>query len=209
MPSAPTPSEGLGCLVKQLFQGAGLAYVAASIVAVSVLAGCSSSASESAAVTTSPTETATTSPTETGTTSPTETGAAGSAAEWNAKVSALIEGVGFEPPTPGAPPAPTGKSVWWIAQGLGAEAQAESAASMHSCWKLDMTRFYPVGIEINGTHLRSATHGHVLAKAHVVRKSRTLMVHQIDLYHEESGDHLCTSRVTNLIRERRDTPAAV
>jgi 1,4-dihydroxy-2-naphthoyl-CoA hydrolase len=86
---------------------------------------------------------------------------------------------------------------------------AESAASMHSCWKLDMTRFYPVGIEINGTHLRSATDGHVLAKAHVVRKSRTLVVHQIDLYHEESGDHLCTSRVTNLIRERRDTPAAV
>ena len=105
--------------MKQLFKGAGLAYVAASIVAVTVLAGCSSSASESAAVTTSPTE----------------TGAAGSAAEWNAKVSALIEGVGFEPPTPGAPPAPTGKSVWWIAQGLGAEAQAESAASMEELGK--------------------------------------------------------------------------
>jgi 1,4-dihydroxy-2-naphthoyl-CoA hydrolase len=80
---------------------------------------------------------------------------------------------------------------------------AETAASMHSCWGLDLTRFFPVGIEINGSHLRSARDGHVLAKASVVRRTRTLVVHSIDIVHEESGDLLCTSRVTNLIREHR------
>ena len=80
---------------------------------------------------------------------------------------------------------------------------AETAASMHSCWGLDLTRFFPVGIEINGSHLRSARDGHVLAKASVVRRTRTLVVHSIDIVHEETGDLLCTSRVTNLIREHR------
>jgi uncharacterized protein (TIGR00369 family) len=87
---------------------------------------------------------------------------------------------------------------------------AETAASLHSCWGLDLTRFYPVGIEINGSHMRSASAGVVLAKATVVRRSRTLIVHQIDIIHEESGEQLCSSRVTNLIREHRNPvpPAA-
>lgn len=80
---------------------------------------------------------------------------------------------------------------------------AETAASMHSCWGLDLSRFYPVGIEINGSHLRSARDGHVLAKASIVRRTRTLVVHSIEIVHEETGDLLCTSRVTNLIREHR------
>lgn len=75
---------------------------------------------------------------------------------------------------------------------------AETAASMHACWGVDLTKHVPVGIEINGSHLRSATEGYVLAKCRVVRRAQTLIVHEIDLIHEESGRKLNVSRVTNL-----------
>jgi 1,4-dihydroxy-2-naphthoyl-CoA hydrolase len=77
---------------------------------------------------------------------------------------------------------------------------AESGASMHACWGLDISRTVPVGIEINGSHLRSAAEGFVLAKATVVRKSTTLAVHNVEIIHEETRRLLCVSRVTNFYK---------
>lgn len=77
---------------------------------------------------------------------------------------------------------------------------AETAASMHACWGVDLTKVHPVGVEINGSHLRSAREGTVRAVGTVVRRSRTLVVHQIDIFHLESGRQLCTARVTNLLK---------
>lgn len=74
---------------------------------------------------------------------------------------------------------------------------AETAASSHSMWGIDFTKIIPVGIEINGSHLRSASEGRVRAIAKVVRRSRTLIVHQIDIWHIETDKQLCTARVTN------------
>jgi len=96
------------------------ASVVASLLAVTALTSCTSSDSTESA---SPSAAASTASTE-------STAAADAAAEWTARMEALYEGVGFSPPTPGAPPAPTGKNVWWIAQGIGADAQAEAAAEM-------------------------------------------------------------------------------
>lgn len=75
----------------------------------------------------------------------------------------------------------------------------ETAGSMHSCFGLDLTKSVPVGIEINGSHLRSAREGHVIAKGHVIRRARTLIVHEVNVYHEETGAHLNVSRITNMI----------
>lgn len=77
---------------------------------------------------------------------------------------------------------------------------AETAASMHACWGIDVTRVVPVGVEIGGSHLRSARAGHVRATGKVIRRARSLIVHQIDIHHEESGDHLCSARVTNFYK---------
>lgn len=77
---------------------------------------------------------------------------------------------------------------------------AESAASMHACWGLDLTKVAPVGIEINGSHLRSAREGSVRATARVIRRSRTLVVHEVEIHHVESGELLCVSRVTNFLK---------
>ena len=75
---------------------------------------------------------------------------------------------------------------------------AETAGSMHACWGTDLTKVSPVGIEINGSHVGSATEGHVVATARVIKRGRTLVVHEVEIVHEESGKVLNVSRITNL-----------
>jgi 1,4-dihydroxy-2-naphthoyl-CoA hydrolase len=77
---------------------------------------------------------------------------------------------------------------------------AETAASLHACWEIDLARFVPVGIEINGSHIRSASDGHILAKASIVRRSSKLVVHTVEISHQESGRALCLARVTNFYK---------
>lgn len=74
---------------------------------------------------------------------------------------------------------------------------AESAASMHSAWDINPEEVIPVGIEISGSHLRSATSGHIIAVARVLRRSHALAVHSVQIIHEETNNQLCECRVTN------------
>jgi 1,4-dihydroxy-2-naphthoyl-CoA hydrolase len=83
---------------------------------------------------------------------------------------------------------------------------AESAASLHACWEIDLSRFIPVGIEINGSHIRSASDGHILAKASIIRRSSKLAVHNVEIAHEETGRALCLARVTNFYKALRGGP---
>lgn len=78
---------------------------------------------------------------------------------------------------------------------------AESAASMHSCWGLDLTKQYPVGIEIGGSHIRSATEGVVLARAELIRRSSTLVHHRVEIIEEATQRVLSVIRTTNLLRD--------
>jgi 1,4-dihydroxy-2-naphthoyl-CoA hydrolase len=78
---------------------------------------------------------------------------------------------------------------------------AETAASLHACWDIDLSRLAPVGIEINGSHIRSAADGYILARASVVRRSSKLVVHNVEIAHEESGRALCLARVTNFYKD--------
>ncbi len=77
---------------------------------------------------------------------------------------------------------------------------AESAASIHSTWGINLGEKFPVGIEINGTHLRSAHEGTVQAVGKLIRRTRSLVFHQVDIYLVETGEHLCTARVTNYLK---------
>jgi 1,4-dihydroxy-2-naphthoyl-CoA hydrolase len=79
---------------------------------------------------------------------------------------------------------------------------AESAASMHACWGMDISKTVPVGIEVNGSHIRSASEGFVLAKATLVRKSQTLAVHSVEIIDEETERVLCVARITNFYKQR-------
>jgi len=73
----------------------------------------------------------------------------------------------------------------------------ESASSMHACWGVDLARTVPVGTEINGSHLRPVTDGHIRAIARVVRRSRTFLVHHVNVFHVESDKLVSTGRMTN------------
>jgi 1,4-dihydroxy-2-naphthoyl-CoA hydrolase len=83
---------------------------------------------------------------------------------------------------------------------------AESAASMHACWGIDLNSVFPVGIEINGSHLRSASAGFVLTTAQLLRRSKTLAVHEVKIVHEETNELLCVCRVTNYYKRRSSSP---
>ncbi len=85
---------------------------------------------------------------------------------------------------------------------------AETAASYHACWGIDLNEKAPVGIEINGSHLNSAESGTIRAVGKVLRKSASLIVHEIEIFHVESGKLLCVSRVTNFYKKLRHKPAA-
>ncbi|MFW5968404.1 MAG: PaaI family thioesterase [Persicimonas sp.] len=77
---------------------------------------------------------------------------------------------------------------------------AESAASMHACWGVDLDEKLPVGIEVNCSHIDSAREGTVRAVGRVIKRGRTLIRHRVEIIHRESGRLLSDIRVTNLYK---------
>ena len=80
---------------------------------------------------------------------------------------------------------------------------AESVASLHACWGVDLSKRHPVGIEIGGSHVRACTDGTVRAVATVVRRTSSLIVHNIEVFEAGSGSLLTTCRVTNFYRRAK------
>ena len=74
---------------------------------------------------------------------------------------------------------------------------AESAAGIHASYITDMSKNFPMGIENNASHLRSVSEGTLRADARLVRRSRSLAVHTVEIQHLESEEILSTARVTS------------
>ena len=64
-----------------------------------------------------------------------------------------------------------------------------------------------VGVDINATHHRAARSGLVTGVATAIRLGRTIASHEIVLT-DEDGNRICTARITNLIIDAPDRPAA-
>ena len=77
---------------------------------------------------------------------------------------------------------------------------AESVASMHAAYLVDLREKRPMGIEVSGSHVNSAAEGHVKAVGKVLRQSRSLIVHEVNVYHVETDKLLCAARVTNFYK---------
>ena len=72
---------------------------------------------------------------------------------------------------------------------------AETAASIGAALNTDLSRFTPVGVEINANHLRPVTRGRVRASASPVYVGRQMTVWAIEI--KDDRDRLiCTSRCT-------------
>ncbi|HEX8145407.1 MAG TPA: PaaI family thioesterase [Pyrinomonadaceae bacterium] len=72
---------------------------------------------------------------------------------------------------------------------------AETAASIGAALNTDLSRYTPVGVEINANHLRSVTSGRVTAEAVPVYKGRQMTVWAIEIRDERSR-LVCVSRCT-------------
>lgn len=72
---------------------------------------------------------------------------------------------------------------------------AETAASIGAALNTDLSRYTPVGVEINANHLRSVSNGRVTAEATPVYKGRQMTVWAIEI--RDDRDRLvCVSRCT-------------
>ena len=82
----------------------------------------------------------------------------------------------------------------------------ETAASVGTVAGVDLTKFTPVGIEINASHLRAVSKGIITVDAKSVYPGRTLNVWQIDITNDK-GKLVCTGRCSVLIQKRPAFPA--
>ena len=81
---------------------------------------------------------------------------------------------------------------------------SETAASTGAVAAADLTKFAPVGIEINANHLRAVSKGVITVEAKPLYPGRTVNVWQVEIT-DDRGRLVCVSRCTILIQKR---PAA-
>lgn len=84
---------------------------------------------------------------------------------------------------------------------------AETAASIGVVAGADLSKVTPVGIEINGNHLRAVSKGLLTVEARPIFPGRTLNVWQIDIT-SDKGKLIFTGRITILVQKRPAFPAA-
>lgn len=84
---------------------------------------------------------------------------------------------------------------------------AETAASIGVVAGADLSKVTPVGIEINGNHLRAVSKGTLTVEARPIFPGRTLNVWQIDIT-SDKGKLIFTGRITILVQKRPAFPAA-
>lgn len=57
-----------------------------------------------------------------------------------------------------------------------------------------------VGVDVNATHHKSSREGMVRATSSAIHLGRSLTTHEVIITHEDTGDRLCTLRITNFIK---------
>lgn len=78
---------------------------------------------------------------------------------------------------------------------------AETAASIGVVAGTDLTKFTPVGVEINANHLRAVSKGVLNVEAKPIYPGRTMSVWGIEITNDK-GKLVCISRITLLNQKR-------
>lgn len=78
---------------------------------------------------------------------------------------------------------------------------AETAASIGVVAGADLTKFTPVGVEINANHLRAVSKGILTVEAKPIYPGRTMSVWGIEITNDK-GKLVCISRITLLNQKR-------
>lgn len=57
-----------------------------------------------------------------------------------------------------------------------------------------------VGVDVNATHHKSSKEGAITATSSAIHLGRSLATYEVIITHNDTGDRLCTLRITNFIK---------
>ncbi len=86
-----------------------------------------------------------------------------------------------------------------LLHGGASAALIESIGSIGSALLCDLTKEYPVGLEINANHIGGLKTGLVKAIGKVVHAGKRTHVWQVDIYDNQTEKLICTGRLTVMI----------
>ncbi len=86
-----------------------------------------------------------------------------------------------------------------LLHGGASAALIESIASMGSTLLIDITKEYPVCLEINANHISSISSGTVKGVGKIIHAGKRTHVWQVDLFDEKTDKLVCTGRLTVMI----------
>ena len=89
-----------------------------------------------------------------------------------------------------------------LLHGGASAALIESSGSIGSALLCDLTKEYPVGLEINANHIGGVKSGTVKAIGKIVHAGKRTHVWQVDIYDEASDKLICTGRLTVMIVQK-------
>lgn len=89
-----------------------------------------------------------------------------------------------------------------LLHGGASAALIESIGSMGSTLLLDLSKEYPVGLEVNANHIGSVKSGMVKAVGKIVHAGKRTHLWQVDIFDMSTQKLICTGRLTVMIIQR-------
>ena len=89
-----------------------------------------------------------------------------------------------------------------LLHGGASAALIESIGSIGSALLCDLTKEYPVGLEINANHIGGIKSGVVKAIGKIIHAGKRTHVWQVDIYDNASEKLICTGRLTVMIVQK-------
>jgi 1,4-dihydroxy-2-naphthoyl-CoA hydrolase len=89
-----------------------------------------------------------------------------------------------------------------LLHGGASAALIESIGSMGSTLLLDLSKEYPVGLEVNANHVGGVKSGAVKAVGKIVHAGKRTHLWQVDIFDQASNKLVCTGRLTIMIIQR-------
>lgn len=89
-----------------------------------------------------------------------------------------------------------------LLHGGASAALIESVGSIGSALLCDLSKEYPVGLEINANHIGGMKSGIVKAVGKIIHAGKRTHVWQVDLTDNDSGKLICTGRLTVMVVQR-------
>lgn len=89
-----------------------------------------------------------------------------------------------------------------LLHGGASAALIESIGSIGSALLCDLSKEYPVGLEINANHIGGLKSGTVKAIGKVVHAGKRTHVWQVDIYDQATEKLICTGRLTVMIVQK-------